>query len=136
MIWQEYPVLKPLLPVQMLGNPEMMKLVVFHTSLSQNCFCLRHACNPQYDGSWSESCQNYVTCEGTVDNYICHCWPGYTGTLCETDISKVTPANVRENVPRYFQRVNMDTLQTYSPLLLPWILRLFVFKSLDSQTGA
>ena len=37
---------------------------------------------------WSKPCLSDTTCEDNVDSYICHCWPGYTGALCETDINE------------------------------------------------
>ena len=37
---------------------------------------------------WSKTCHNNATCEDIVGSYICHCWPEYTGTLCETVLNK------------------------------------------------
>jgi protein crumbs len=37
---------------------------------------------------WSKPCHNDTTCEDTVNSYICHCFPWYTGTLCDMDINE------------------------------------------------
>jgi hypothetical protein len=34
---------------------------------------------------WSRPCHSDTTYEDTIDSCICHCWPKYTGALCETD---------------------------------------------------
>ena len=39
-----------------------------------------------FDECASQPCNNEGVCEDTLDAYVCHCQPGYTGTQCQTGL--------------------------------------------------
>ena len=82
----------------------------------------------------------YTTCEDTVDSYICHCWPGYTGALCGRGINECS-SNTCQFAEEYAKQSSKDQLgplpglpSYFLPFLLGY-LAMFVSFGLDSQTG-
>jgi protein crumbs len=60
---------------------------------SYHCACTSSGftetrCETLMPHSQSKPCHNDTPCKDTVDSCICHSWPGYTGSLCETDINE------------------------------------------------
>ncbi|XP_078574850.1 uncharacterized protein LOC144861039 [Branchiostoma floridae x Branchiostoma japonicum] len=46
----------------------------------------------EFDQCSSAPCQNGATCQDGLNSFVCQCAPGYTGTLCETDIDECSSA--------------------------------------------
>lgn len=60
---------------------------------------------------WLKLCNNDITCEDTVDSYICHCWPGYSGgVLCDTYIIECSLGEEVGNVLSHPQKINRDNI--------------------------
>jgi len=57
----------------------------------------------EIDECESNPCQNNGTCADKVNGFVCTCTDGYTGSLCETSKSCLTPlASSNDNTNCYF----------------------------------